>query len=212
MTHLSIASSRDHAPLDVQIRWLIRRDMGEVLEIEKQAFEFAWSEEDFLCCLRQRNCIGMVAEHNHRIVGFMIYELHKDKLHILNFAVCEDARRRGVGSQMVLRLVDRLSQQRRKEIVLEVREGNVPAQMFFQKQDFRAITILRAHYDDTAEDAYIMRYSLAAEAEQFEQTNRVAAFFDESDEAVADILPYDAPNYGDSYTDGYEDDDDELAA
>ena len=47
---------------DVQIRWMIRRDMPEVLDIERLSFEFAWTEEDFLCCLRQRNCIGMVAE------------------------------------------------------------------------------------------------------------------------------------------------------
>jgi ribosomal-protein-alanine N-acetyltransferase len=44
--------------LEVQIRWMIRRDMPEVLEIERQSFEFSWTEEDFLCCLRQRNCIG----------------------------------------------------------------------------------------------------------------------------------------------------------
>ena len=216
MNHLSVASSSDSAPLDVQIRWLIRRDMTEVLEIERESFEFAWSEDDFLCCLRQRNCIGMVAEHNHRIVGFMIYELHKERLHILNFAVAGDARRRGVGSQMVLRLVDRLSQQRRKEIILEVREGNVPAQMFFKGQDFRAITILRSHYDDTAEDAYIMRYRLSDPAEQ-SGSNRVAEFYS-SEEQRADILPWDnqyasssEDGYG-GYSDGYEDDDDELAA
>ena len=212
MSHLSIADHREHAPLDVQIRWLIRRDMSEVLDIERESFEFAWSEEDFLCCLRQRNCIGMVAEHNHRIVGFMIYELHKEKLHILNFAVAADCRRRGVGSQMVLRLVDRLSQQRRKEILLEVREGNVPAQMFFRGQDFRAITILRSHYDDTAEDAYIMRYRLSDPVADFEQGNRVAAFFVDEKDAPADILPYGSADYDESYSDGYEDDDDELAA
>lgn len=31
-----------------QIRWLIRRDMNEVLEIEKDCFAIPWSEEDFL--------------------------------------------------------------------------------------------------------------------------------------------------------------------
>ena len=214
MSHLSIASSNDSTPLDVQIRWLIRRDMTEVLEIEREAFEFAWTEEDFLCCLRQRNCIGMVAEHNHRIVGFMIYELHKEKLHILNFAVADDCRRRGVGSQMVLRLVDRLSQQRRKEIILEVREGNVPAQMFFKQQDFRAVTILRSHYDDTAEDAYIMRYRLSEAGDEF-GSNRVAAFFEETEAAnnpgSTDIIPYDS-SYSDSYEDEYDDDEGDLAA
>ena len=29
----------------------------------------------------------MVAEQGEKVVGFMIYELHKTKLHILNFAV-----------------------------------------------------------------------------------------------------------------------------
>ena len=71
----------------VHIRWMIRRDMPEVLDIENRSFEFAWTEEDFIRCLRQRNCIGMVAEHDERVVGFMIYELHKNRLHILNFAV-----------------------------------------------------------------------------------------------------------------------------
>ena len=143
-----------------QIRWLIRRDMDEVLSIERNSFQFPWTEEEFLCCLRQRNCIGTVAELDHHIVGFMIYELHKSMLRILNFAVAPDARRSGIGRQMVQRLIDKLSQQRRREIVLEVRETNVPAQLFFSNNGFRAVTVLRKHYDDTCEDAYYMRYCL----------------------------------------------------
>jgi [ribosomal protein S18]-alanine N-acetyltransferase len=146
--------------LAVQIRWLIRRDMADVLRIEHESFEFPWTEEDFLSCLRQRNCIGMVAEHEQRIVGFMIYELHKSKLNILNFAVGDDARRNQVGTQMVQKLVDKLSQQRRNEIILEVRETNLSAQLFFSNHGFRAVSILRGHYDDTTEDAYVMRYRL----------------------------------------------------
>src|SRR5215510_10144334 len=83
------------APLPVHIRWMIRRDMPEVLAIEKHCFEFPWQDEDFIRCLRQRNCIGMVAEAGERVVGFMIYELHKSRLHILNFAVHEGYRHRG---------------------------------------------------------------------------------------------------------------------
>jgi [ribosomal protein S18]-alanine N-acetyltransferase len=172
-------STKSSAPqLDVQIRWLIRRDMPEVLNIEQQSFEFSWTEEDFLCCLRQRNCIGMVAERDHEIVGFMIYELHKSRLNILNFAVAPALRRQGVGSQMVMRLVDKLSQQRRKEILLEVRERNLDAQMFFKQQNFRAVRVLRSHYDDTCEDAYIMQFRLdrADESLGFQSTNRITEF------------------------------------
>jgi len=140
------------------IRWMIRRDMPEILQIERNAFEFPWTEEDFIHCLRQRNCIGMVAEHNDRVVGFMIYELHKIRLHILNFAVHEDYRRRGVGAQMAEKLIGKLSHQRRTRILLEVRETNDPAVKFFRSMGFRAISLLRDFYQDTTEDAYLMEF------------------------------------------------------
>jgi len=161
----------------VQIRWLIRRDMPDVLGIERACFEHAWSEEDFLCCLRQRNCIGMVAEQDHQIVGFMIYELHKLTLRILNFAVDQESQRGGIGSRMIERLVDKLSQQRRREIILEVRETNLDAQLFFRSQGFRALGVLREHYDDTAEDAYSMIFRFIVEDElqsSFSPRNRIS--------------------------------------
>ena len=143
--------------IDVHIRYMIRRDMAEVLDIEQASFEFPWQKEDFLRCLRQRNCIGMVAEYDERIVGFMIYELHRDYLRVLNFAVHPDARRRGVGQQMVEKLVGKLSQ-RRTRILLETRETNLVAQVFFRSLGFVATGVLRDHYDDTTEDAYSMAF------------------------------------------------------
>ena len=149
--------------LRVHIRWMIRRDMPEVLDIEQESFEFPWCEEDFIRCLRQRNCIGMVAEHDERVVGFMIYELHKTRLHVLNFAVGRDCRRQAAGTQMIAKLVSKLSSQRRTRIMLEVRETNLQAQLFFRKNNFRAVNVLRSYYDDTPEDAYLMQYHYANE-------------------------------------------------
>ncbi len=158
----------------VHIRWMIRRDMPDVLAIERKSFEFPWSEEDFIRCLRQRNCIGMVAEVDDQVVGFMIYELHKSRLHILNFAVHPDFRQRHVGAQMVEKLVGKLSSQRRNRILLEVRETNLAAQVFFRSNGFRAISVLREFYEDTPEDAYLMEYRfVSTEQETFEPVNRI---------------------------------------
>lgn len=158
----------------VHIRWMIRRDMPEVLDIEGRSFEFPWSEEDFIRCLRQRNCIGMVAEYDERVVGLMIYELHKNQLHILNFAVHADFRRRGIGGQMIGKLVGKLSYQRRSRILLEVRETNLAAQLFFRDSGFKAVSVLRDFYDDTTEDAYVMQYSYQTnEAEAALGVNRI---------------------------------------
>jgi len=158
----------------VHIRWMIRRDMPEVLDIETESFEFPWMEEDFIRCLRQRNCIGMVAEYEDRVVGFMIYELHKNRIHALNFAVADEYRRHGVGSQMVAKLIAKLSAQRRSRILLEVRETNLAAQLFFRENGFRAVSVLRAYYEDTPEDAYLMQYRYRSEKPALTQpANRI---------------------------------------
>lgn len=150
----------------VHIRWMIRRDMPAVLAIESQSFEFSWNEDDFIRCLRQRNCIGMVAERDDQVVGFMIYELHKNRLHILNFAVSKEIRRQGIGQSMVGKLLSKLSHERRNRIMLEVRETNLDAQLFFKGLGFRAISVLRDFYDDTVEDAYLMQYRYKATVEE----------------------------------------------
>ncbi|MCX7411988.1 MAG: ribosomal protein S18-alanine N-acetyltransferase [Planctomycetia bacterium] len=143
---------------------MIRRDMAEVLEVEQEAFEFPWSDEDFTRCMRQRNCIGMVAEMADSVVAFMIYELHRSRLHVLNFAVRRSHRRLGIGTQMMEKLTGKLTPERRSRIVLEVRERNLPAQLFFRSLGYRAISVLKDFYQDTTEDAYLMQYALTSAA------------------------------------------------
>ncbi|QEH33496.1 ribosomal-protein-alanine N-acetyltransferase [Aquisphaera giovannonii] len=144
----------------VHIRWMIRRDMPEVLAIEHASFEYPWCEEEFLRVLRQRNCIGMVAELSERIVGFMIYELHRNRIQVLDFATHPECRRMGIGRQMVSKLAGKLSSQRRNRIALFVRETNLPSQHFFRVVGFRAVEVIREHFQDTGEDAYAMLYHL----------------------------------------------------
>ena len=150
----------------VHIRRMIRRDLAEVLAIEDESFEFPWPEEDFIRCLRQRNCTGMVAEHEDRVVGAMIYELHTRRIHLLNFAVAADYRRRRVGQQMVAKLAAKLSQKGRSRVVLEVRETNLAAQLFFRANGFRAVGVLGDFFQKTSEDAYAMRFDFRAKMPQ----------------------------------------------
>lgn len=146
--------------LGIDIRWLIRRDMAEVLDIERRSFALPWSEEDFIGHLRQRHCISIVAEHNNRVVAFTLYEIHPRRITILNLAVDPEFRRKGVGTQLVDRLVDKLSQQRRTELRIDVRESNLIAQQFLRSQMFRACAVSHAAYADTDEDAYTFVFRL----------------------------------------------------
>lgn len=152
----------------IHVRWMIRRDMPQVIDIERRSFEYPWNEDDYVHCLRHRNCIGMVAEADGAlVVGVFIYVLTATQIRVLNFAVHPEWRRIGVGLRMADKLKGKLQAGRRTRIVLEVRESNIPAQLFFASQGFRAVNVIRNFYHDCPlesdridEDAYVMQYRL----------------------------------------------------
>lgn len=153
--------------IEPHVTWMIRRDMQEVLEIERQCFDHPWSEEDLVRCLRQRNCIGMCAHAEARegldckeseLLGYMIYELHKKQLNILNFAVRPSLYRNGVGAAMVGKLKSKLTLERRNRIMLMIPEANINACLFFRQMGFMATGTLRDFYEETDGDAYVFEF------------------------------------------------------
>lgn len=146
--------------MNLHIRWMIGRDREQVFAIERASFDFAWTEDDFLRCLQQRNCIGMVAEAGDRVVGYMVYALEPESLTVLNFAVHPAYRRQDIGTRMVLKLVGKLSSHRRTHITLHCRETNLAAQMFWRACEFRAVGVANGYYLDSGDDAYLFRFDL----------------------------------------------------
>lgn len=121
-------TERKHA----HIRWMIHRDMAEVLDIEQKSFKDPWGKDDFLLYLRQRNCVGMVAEVDTKVVGFFIYELYSDHIRLTNLAVHPDYRGQGIGGQTILKLRGKRTLQRTRVIAL-VPESCLRVQSFFKK-------------------------------------------------------------------------------
>lgn len=160
------------------IRWMIRRDFPEVFEIEQLCFPtYPWQADDFIGVLRQRNCIGMVVEGPQPVressfaptpevllVGFFFYELHRDRLEVLNIAVHPSCWRLGVGAAIVDKLKSKLTPQRRSVLRLHVRESNVEAQKFFRSQGFLCVGVLRGDYLRIDEDAYVFEFRCEREA------------------------------------------------
>lgn len=151
--------------MSYHLRWMIRRDMPEVLEIEQFCFDSPWTEDDFLRCLRQRNCICMIAEYGDDqlgvgALGFMVYELHKSRLELLKLAVHPSVWRRGIGTAILDKLKSKTSHDRRRSLSVVARESNLPCHLFLRSQGFRATRILRGYYEDNDEDAYSFRWAV----------------------------------------------------
>lgn len=148
--------------LRVHIRWMIKRDLADVLLIERTSFSDPWKAEDFIRALKHRNCIGMVAEDGDRIAGYMLYKLHKDRIQLLNLAVWKECRRLGVGEQLIDKLIGKLSPNRRKKLVIDVRETNLDAQKWLRRLGVPAKEILHGGYD-AWEDAFRFEYAYQAD-------------------------------------------------
>ena len=149
-------------PVGPHVRWMIRRDYPMVLAIEHMSFPNPWSEEEFTKHHCRRDTIGMVAEHHGLVIGYVIYELHKRRLTIKNIAVHPDARRCGVGSAIVERLVHKLDIARRNSIDLVVRDHNLSAHLFWKSNGFVATDYYREWFDD-GQDGIRFEYRIGCE-------------------------------------------------
>lgn len=106
---------------------MIRRDLEEVVAIDARTFGAQrWDEHQFTEYLKQRDCIGMIAEYDERVVGYMIYWLRQHKLELIRLAVHPLFRRQGIGTQMVDKLKGKLSPRRRNCLRIDLPESLLP--------------------------------------------------------------------------------------
>lgn len=127
----------------VLIRWAVRLDLPRVVWIDHESYpEDSWTDQDFARYLRQRNCIGLVAEVGHEVVGYVLYELHDDHIDVVRLAVAPEWRRKRVGAEMLIRLGRKLSTYNRHTLRIDVAEENLPAQLWLRWAGVRATAIL----------------------------------------------------------------------
>lgn len=154
---LSFDSSYAQEEDELICRLADERDYEDVLNIEREAFEFPWSRREFEFLLNLERCGAIVALRGGRVVGYLVYELRKTSIRLLNCAVAKSERRSGVGVFLLEELADRLGTVR-DEIICLVREKNVAAQLFLRHVGFRAQWIKRGYYAEAEEDAYRMSW------------------------------------------------------
>lgn len=144
------------------IRHYERRDLDDVLAIEKLSFTYPWSPSMFEA-LHQINPSGFyVILINENMVGYAIFLTEqslrhwsrKKTAHLLNLAVHPQFRNQGMGKSLVERIVSNLKDIKVKEIYLEVRAANTKAQTFYTGLGFTQIGLIKGFYGD--EDAIVM--------------------------------------------------------
>jgi [ribosomal protein S18]-alanine N-acetyltransferase len=151
-------NGRPPPPLPIVIRWLQEADLAEVFAIQRKSRStLQRSEHELLTALQEPNCVGFVAEHKEKVVGFTVYKFDKTAIRLLNMAVDSSCRRRGVGRQLMGTLAEKLAPDGPRSVELVVDERRLDAQKFFQACGFMAEGVEAGCFEDGGYDGYRMR-------------------------------------------------------
>ena len=117
--------------------------------------------------MRDGNRLVLVAEravssNTVEIAGFLVALHLGPEWELENIAVTPEARRSGLGMQLLTALLTRAKETNSQKVFLEVRESNAAARALYEKAGFRQTGRRKGYYSDPAEDAilYGLTFSL----------------------------------------------------
>ena len=136
-------------------------DIAQVHDIERLSFATPWPAHAFEQELRGNRLARYVVARTaigpeELVVGFAGVWLMVDEAHITTFGVHPEWRRQGVGSRLLLRLLELSLELHATRMTLEVRVGNLPAQELYRRFGFAIAGTRPRYYTDDGEDAFVM--------------------------------------------------------
>jgi ribosomal-protein-alanine N-acetyltransferase len=144
---------------------MVPGDLDEVHRIERAAHVHPWSAELIRRELDHAWSRAMVAVAPDgpaaRIVGYVIFWLVHDELHILNVATDPVARRRGVGRRLMLEAEAQALANRASLATLEVRRSNAGAIALYEGLGYVQVGMRPRYYQPEGEDAFVLTKTLA---------------------------------------------------
>jgi ribosomal protein S18 acetylase RimI-like enzyme len=150
----------------LKLRALRRRDLPATLAIERACFAPPWREADFDVTLAPRGAVGLAAEIDGELCGYLVANRAGNRLRIRRLCVDPPARRLGVAAHFVKQTAKELRGGERLDAFIH--ERNMTAQLFLRSQGFQAINI--------DGDCYRFEYRPGEQAAPFMPLNRVAKY------------------------------------
>ncbi len=152
-------------PASARVEWRPMRasDVVYVAALEAQVHAAPWTAGNFRDALAA-GYAAQVAERDGRIVAFGVMMLAPGEAQILDVSVVPDARRAGLGRELVSRFLDDALRMGAAQAFLEVRVSNAPAIALYEGAGFMRIARRAGYYpagaDGRREDALVMRKEL----------------------------------------------------
>lgn len=143
-------------------RHLRLADIDDVMAVEQTNYDFPWSRQIFLDCLKAGYLCRALEDAQSKFIGYAIMTAAVQESHILNISVDADYQGKGFGRDFMNYLIDEAEQKASKHIILEVRPSNHVALKLYYSLGFLQIGVRRDYYQslDGREDAIVMQLNL----------------------------------------------------
>lgn len=142
------------------IRSICKKDIREMVLIERRCFSVPWSEADFKAAINLPNVRCYVALMQGQIAGFLIYQVFDKYFVICNLAVDMEFRRNGIGTLLMKEVNKQVGTNKVKDLEVIVNERSADAQLFFKSLGFQWVKTLHGFYQHSGDDAYTMKLRL----------------------------------------------------
>lgn len=128
-----------------------------VAALEKRCFSAPWSVGSIASELDNPLSLWLVAVCDRTVLGYVGSQRVLDEADMMNLAVAEDARRQGIGKELVSVLIRALNASGVHCLTLEVRASNEGAKALYGGMGFQEIGRRPRYYFNPREDALILR-------------------------------------------------------
>ncbi len=134
-----------------------RRDLKNVIAIEKRIFPSPWSIGLYMSEIAQPSTRAYyVATVGSELVGYAGMMVVVGEAHVTNIGVAPEWQRHGVGRRLLLQLAREARRRSAQHMTLEVRVSNAGAQALYHEFGFVPAGVRKNYYAEVHEDAIVM--------------------------------------------------------
>lgn len=137
-------------------------DVETVMRIEQSIYPYPWTTGNFIDSL-DSGYACLVAELDDTLIGYAVLMPSVDEAHLLTIGITTAHQRKGLGEEVLGRIMASAHNSGINRILLEVRPSNAPALALYRKCGFRQIGLRRGYYpadNNSREDAIVMECAL----------------------------------------------------
>lgn len=142
--------------MNIEIVPMTFKNLLTVREIEKAVFTQPWTIGMFAAELQKtKSSTYLVAKLNRQVIGYTGLFSVFDEGHITTLAVKPEFQNQGVGTMLILTLIELAMDKGIRHLTLEVRKSNLKARRLYEKFGFLVVGLRKGYYRDNNEDAIV---------------------------------------------------------